>query len=154
MFKKILFPTDFSDPSKRALGYLKELKESGAREIVVLHVIEDKEIPVFLGLDEGDAISGAQLEKTLGIIEENAKQGTSAIADELKALGFEVKVRIEKGTAFREILRAEEEEEVCGIVIGSHGKGFVKGILLGSVSEKIIRKCKKPILVIKDYSSR
>ena len=149
MFKKILFPTDFSDPSKRALEYVKELKESGAEEIIVLHVIEDKEIPVFLGLDEGDAISGAQLEKTLGIIEENAKQGTRAIAIELKELGFDVKVRIEKGTAFREILRVEEEEDVSVIVIGSHGKGFVKGILLGSVSEKIIRKCKAPVMVIK-----
>ena len=149
MFKKILFPTDFSDPSNEALSYIKELKESGAEEIVVLHVIEDKEIPVFLGLDEGDAISGAQLEKTLGIIEENAKQATRAIAIELKEKGFEVKVRIEKGTAFREILKVEEEEKVCGIVIGSHGKGFVKGILLGSVSEKVIRKCRKPVLVIK-----
>ena len=149
MFNKILFPTDFSDPSERALEYVKELKESGAKEIILLHVIDDKEIPVFLGLDEGDAISGTQLEKTLGLIEENAKNGTRAIEADLKEKGFDVKVRIEKGTAFREILRVEEEEEVSVIVIGSHGKGPVKEILLGSVSDKVIRKCKKPIMVIK-----
>jgi nucleotide-binding universal stress UspA family protein len=102
MFKKILYPTDFSDPSKKALDYVKQLKESGAEEVIVLHVIEDREIPVFLGLDEGDPVPGTQLEKTLRIIEENAKEETGAIAAELKESGFDVKVRIEKGTAFRE----------------------------------------------------
>ncbi len=149
MFEKILYPTDFSDPSKKALDYVKRLKESGAEEVIVLHVIEDREIPVFLGLDEGDPVPGTQLEKTLRIIEENAKEETRAIAAELKESGFDVKVRIEKGTAFREILKVEEEEEVSVIVVGSHGKGPVTGILLGSVSDKVIRKSKKPVLIIK-----
>jgi nucleotide-binding universal stress UspA family protein len=149
MFEKILYPTDFSDPSKKALDYVKQLKESGAEEVIVLHVIEDREIPVFLGLDEGDPVPGTQLEKTLRIIEENAKEETGAIAAELKDSGFDVKVRIEKGTAFREILKVEEEEEVSVIVVGSHGKGPVTGILLGSVSDKVIRKSKKPVLIIK-----
>ncbi len=149
MFEKILYPTDFSDPSKKALDYVKQLKESGAEEVIVLHVIEDREIPVFLGLDEGDPVPGTQLEKTLRIIEENAKEETRAIATELKESGFDVKVRIEKGTAFREILKVEEEEEVSVIVVGSHGKGPVTGILLGSVSDKVIRKSKKPVLIIK-----
>ncbi|MBL7176299.1 MAG: universal stress protein [Desulfobacteraceae bacterium] len=149
MFEKVLYPTDFSDPSKKALDYVKQLKESGAEEVIVLHVIEDREIPVFLGLDEGDPVPGTQLEKTLRIIEENAKEETRAIAAELKESGFDVKIRIEKGTAFREILKVEEEEEVSVIVVGSHGKGPVTGILLGSVSDKVIRKSKKPVLIIK-----
>lgn len=149
MFKKILYPTDFSDPSKKALEYVKQLKESGAEEVIVLHVIEDREIPVFLGLDEGDHVPGTQLEKTLRIIEENAKQETGAIETELKESGFDVKVRIEKGTAFREILKVEDEEEASIIIVGSHGKGPVTGILLGSVSDKVIRKSKKPVLIIK-----
>ncbi len=41
MFRKILYPTDFSDVSKNALNYLKQLKESGAEEILVLHVIDE-----------------------------------------------------------------------------------------------------------------
>ena len=150
MFKKILFPTDFSEPSRSALDYVKKLKDSGAEEIIVLHVIDDRDIPVFLGLDEGDPVSGAQLEKTLTLIEENAKDETQAIAAELQDLGFHVTVRIEKGSAFREILRIEEEEQVSVIVLGSHGKGLVKGMLLGSVSEKVIRKSKKPVMVIKE----
>ena len=69
---------------------------------------------------------------------------------EFREKGFDVKVRIERGIPFREILRVEEEEEgVSAIVMGSHGKTNIEEMLLGSVSEKVIRKSKKPVLVIK-----
>lgn len=40
MFEKILYPTDLSDVSKKALDYIKQLKEAGARKVIVLHVID------------------------------------------------------------------------------------------------------------------
>lgn len=40
MFKKILFPTDFSDVSRKAVKYIKQLKGAGAQEVIVLHVIK------------------------------------------------------------------------------------------------------------------
>jgi nucleotide-binding universal stress UspA family protein len=46
-------------------------------------------------------------------------------------------------------LRVEDEEDVSAIVIGSHGKSNIKEMLLGSVSETVIRKSKKPVLVVK-----
>jgi nucleotide-binding universal stress UspA family protein len=69
--------------------------------------------------------------------------------DELKKLGFQVKVRIEREVPFREILKVEEEEDVSVIVIGSHGKSNIGEMLLGSVSEKVVRKSKKPVLIVK-----
>jgi nucleotide-binding universal stress UspA family protein len=44
MFNKILYPTDFSNDSKRAVAYIKHLKEAGTREVIVLHVIDQKAI--------------------------------------------------------------------------------------------------------------
>jgi len=41
------------------------------------------------------------------------------------------------------------KEDISLIVIGSHGRSNLEEMLLGSVSEKVIRKCKKPVLVIK-----
>ena len=67
----------------------------------------------------------------------------------LKNEGLEVKTRIESGIPLQEILRAEAEEDVSVIVIGSHGMSNLQEIFLGSVSEKVIRKCKKPVLVVK-----
>jgi nucleotide-binding universal stress UspA family protein len=42
MFEKILYPTDFSDVAQKALTYIKKLKDSGARHVVILHVIDER----------------------------------------------------------------------------------------------------------------
>ena len=67
----------------------------------------------------------------------------------MKESGFDVKVRIERRIPLREILRVEEEEGVSVIIIGSHGKTNIEEMLLGSVSEKVIRRTQKPVLVVK-----
>jgi nucleotide-binding universal stress UspA family protein len=143
MFEKILYPTDFSDVSKKALDYIRQLKEAGTKEVVVLHVIDEREI---------DAIfqhAAVRFEDIVRSIRAEARKKMDAIERELKKDGLTVKVRIERGIPFRDILRVEEEEGVSAIVIGSHGKSNIKEMLLGSVSEKVIRKSKKPVLVVK-----
>ena len=82
-------------------------------------------------------------------MEKSAKKEAGEIKTELKTNGFNVKVRIEKGIPFRDILRIDEEEDVSVTVIGSHGKSCVQEMLLGSVSEKVIRKSNRPVLVIR-----
>jgi len=52
MFEKILYPTDFSDASKKALDYIKQLKGAGTKEVVVLHVIDEREIEHIAHLPE------------------------------------------------------------------------------------------------------
>ncbi|UCG64717.1 MAG: universal stress protein [Deltaproteobacteria bacterium] len=143
MLEKVLYPTDFSDASKKALDYIKQLKQAGIKEVVVLHVIDEREI---------DAIfqhSAVRFEDIVRSIRAEAKKEMGAVERELGKNGFTVKVRIERGIPFQIILAVEEEEDVSAIVIGSHGKTNIKEMLLGSVSEKVIRKSKKPVLVVK-----
>ena len=61
----------------------------------------------------------------------------------------QLKERLESGVPFNEILRVAEEENASVIVLGSHGKSNMAEMFLGSVSEKVIRKSKKPVLVVK-----
>ena len=143
MFKKILYPTDFSDVSKKPLNYLKQLMDAGAKEVIVLHVIDERKIEAIALYGTGG--SYVFIDK----MREEAKTEISSIEKELKKCGFEVKVRIETGVPLKEILRVEEEEKVSLIVIGSHGKTNIKEMLIGSVSEKVIRRAKNPVLVIK-----
>ena len=143
MFKKILFPTDFSDVSKKALAYIKQLKEAGTKEVVVLHVIDERQIEAIALYGTGESYV------VIDRIEEEAIKEISAIEKELQESGFEVKTRLETGIPLREILRVEEAEKVSLIVIGSHGKTNMKEMFLGSVSEKVIRKAKNLVLVIK-----
>ena len=60
-----------------------------------------------------------------------------------------MKTLLKIGFPVREILDAEKRERVSVIVIGSHGKSNLEEMFLGSVSEKVIRKCKKPVIIIK-----
>jgi nucleotide-binding universal stress UspA family protein len=146
MFKKILYPTDFSDVSKKALDYIKQLKGAGTEEVVVLHVIDEREIEHIAHLPELN-VSIEELEKRR---EEYAKKEMKAIETELKNSGFKVKTEIERGVPFRDILKAEEQEkDVSVVVLGSHGKSCVTEMLLGSVSEKVVRKSSKPVLVVR-----
>jgi nucleotide-binding universal stress UspA family protein len=58
-------------------------------------------------------------------------------------------VHFETGFPWSEILNLEEKEAPSIIVIGSHGRSNIGEVFLGSVSERVIRKCKRPVMVIK-----
>ncbi len=150
MFQRILYPTDFSDVSAKAMDYIRELKGSGLKTIVLLHVIDKREFKCF---EQGVAWIGelpAQFEERYRqrLTEESDKK-LKTVAAELDGLGLDVQTRLVVGVPFQEILKAEEEESVSAIIIGSHGKSNVREMLLGSVSEKVIRKSKTPVIVIK-----
>lgn len=143
MFRKILYPTDFSDGSKIAINYLRQFKDAGTEEVVILHVVDTRNLHIpdlyaimdLSMLGEKQAIS--------------AKKKLNKIAKKLNDAGIKTIIRIEKGIPFKEILQVEKEEDVSLIVIGSHGTSNIKEMLLGSVSEKVVRKAKKPVLIVK-----
>jgi len=145
MFQKILYPTDFSDVSQKALDYIKQLKEAGSKQVVVLHVIHDQVTEAL----HWYAISDSLIKEWETTVKDGVKQSLMKIEKELKECAFEVKAIIKTGILLREILQVEEEEDVSVIVLGSHGRTNLEEMFLGSVSEKVIRKCKKPVLVIK-----
>ena len=87
MFRKILYPTDFSYVSKNALSYLKQLKKSGVEEIFVLHVIDKKYVQFsYLYLFDENSPDG-NLEQKL---KDEATRELKGIEDKLKAWGFKV----------------------------------------------------------------
>ena len=144
MFRKILYPTDFSDVSKIVINYLIHLKDAGTEEVVILHVVDTRNLHI---PQVYDAFMDLSMLREKQVI--SAKKKVNKLVKELSDAGIKTIVRIEKGIPFKEILRVEKEEDVSLIVIGSHGTSNVKEMLLGSVSEKVIRKAEKPVLVVK-----
>lgn len=143
MFKKVLFPTDFSGVSMRALDFVIELKDAGIEEVVVLNVIEDK---YFYLLGEFTRLDIDKFEED---IKKDVTTKLNTVANTLANAGFKVKVKIARGVPGNQILKEEEEEDVSLIVIGSHGMSNIKEMFLGSVSETVIRKSQKPVFVVK-----
>jgi nucleotide-binding universal stress UspA family protein len=150
MFEKVLYPTDFSDVSKNALAYLKSMKNAGAKQVIILRVINDKRVDC---ISKGIALAGKETSRFLkGVYEElleEAFREVKPIESELKEAGLEVKVRVESGVPHSKILEVAKEEEVSVIVLGSHGRSNLSDMLLGSVSDHVIRHSVKPVLVIK-----
>ncbi len=151
MFRKVLFATDFSDFSKKALEYIKGLRNAGCKEVVVLHVIDKAYIDAY---EEAFAWAGKDVEKATKRLDERmmvkAKKRMEEILEELS--DFEVKEIIKIGNPYEEILKTAEEEDVDLIVIGSHGCGRLScelEKLIGSTAENVVRHAKKPVLVVR-----
>ena len=145
MFKKILYPTDFSDVAAKAVDYIKKLRAAGSQEVVILHVINQRTIESLMR----HAISDSNIDLWRKAAKENAQESLAEMSKELEDLGLTVKNIIKTGFPWREILELEEKEAPSIIVIGSHGRSNIGEIFLGSVSERVIRKCKRPVMVIK-----
>jgi nucleotide-binding universal stress UspA family protein len=145
MFKKILYPTDFSDVAAKALDYIKQLKEAGAQEVIILHVINQRIID---GLRR-HAILDKDILQWQKKAEEIAQDSLSEISKDLETLGFNVKRVVKTGFPWREILAVEEAEAPSILIVGSHGRSNLGDVFLGSVSDRVIRKSRGPVLVIK-----
>jgi len=153
LFKKILYPTDFSDLAEVAKEYVKKLKEANAEEVVVLHVIHPLEfsLPAF---DDPFALDVATIYAHIPEIErailESHEKALKEIEKELSSLGFKVKTVMTVGDPKEEIVRVAKEEKVSVIVIGYHGKSLLERILeIGSTAKAVISKAECPVLVVK-----
>ena len=153
LFKKILYPTDFSELAEVAKEYVLKLKEAGAEEVVLLHVIHPLEfsLPQF---DDPFALDVATIYAHLPEIEREIirrhEEMMKEIEEELKSKGFKVDSVLTVGDPKEEIVRVAEEKKVSVIVIGYHGKGLLERILeIGSTAKAVIKKAKCPVLVVK-----
>ncbi len=153
LFRKVLYPTDFSELAEIAKDYVKKLKEAGAEEVVVLHVIHPLEfsLPQF---EDPFALDVATIYAHIPEIEkailENHEKMLKEIEAELRSHGFRVKRVMTVGDPKDEIVRVAEEEKVNVIVIGYHGKGLIERILeMGSTAKAVIKNSKCPVLVVK-----
>ncbi len=124
IFRKILYATDWSEHSERTKKYIYPLYNVGASEIVIVHVIEN------VGKEGED--------KRLN----NLKQ-------EFEQIGFKTKSYLIHGKPYKEIINLAAEEDVSLILMGSHGKGFIKGIMLGSVSQRVLEYSDRSVLIVK-----
>ena len=149
MFKKILYPTDFSEPARKALDYIKKLKEAGSEEVVILHVVEKEIVEAY---KEAFVWAGKDVTTETEKLDEKARKQMEEDIKELEGLGFSVKRLITIGNPWEEILKVAESEDVSLIVMGSHGCGRLScelEKLIGSTTENVVRYAKKPVLVVR-----
>ncbi|WP_292392676.1 universal stress protein [Methanoculleus sp. UBA303] len=150
MFERILFPTDFSVPSMKVLDYIPALQEAGTREVVLVHVIDQKDVTLIASGGQGflGTVSDQETDTQRRLREEIQHK----IIDTRRALekqGVRVIVRTPVGSPGKEIVAAADAEGASLIVIGSHGRSNIRDRLLGTVSEYVVKNAHQPVLVVK-----
>ena len=150
LFEKVLYSTDFSPLAEYAFNYVKKLKEAGAKEVIVVHVVDDLSIEL---PDGADLLREKELFKILPEVDQeyvtSIVERLEAIKQELEKRELSVKLYLKYGNISRQIVKVADKENVRLIVMGAHGKGLLTEIILGSVSTDVIRNANCPVLIVK-----
>lgn len=144
MFSQILIPIDGSDPSYEAAEFGLELAKNHGATIHGLYVIK----PVRLG---GFSAGMEPASAHHDVVDEQRKTAEKAL-DQLgaKAEKYDVELITDTriGQPHEEIIAYTKENDIDGIVIGTHGRSGTDRILLGSVAEKVVRKSPVPVTTV------
>lgn len=138
MFKNIMLAVDGSDYSLKALEYARSLAQNYGADLWLVHVFSHT----------SDLLGYQDFEKLYAM---RKSAGQAILDDALKKLedpGLEVHTELAEGSDAEAILTLAEKHEADLIVMGTRGFGAVKGLLVGSVSRKVIHLSKCPVMVI------
>jgi len=143
IFKNVLVATDFSEPSDSALDYGRELARRFNATLHVLHVTDS----VYLQYT-GDAYVGF-LPELQSEIEDAARTQLDALltADDRRDLRAKPVV-LTGVSASRSIVDYSREQAIDLIVLGTHGRGAIGHLLMGSVAERVVRTAPCPVLTV------
>jgi nucleotide-binding universal stress UspA family protein len=147
MWKTILVPHDFSSCANHAAALARDVAKIHGARLILLHVAE---LPPMLGAnasvvpDEGGApinVRDYALRSSEAHLED--------LANRLRVDGVEVSTVATTGNVASEVEDAAKREGVDLIVIGTHGRTGLAHVVLGSVTEKIVRHSSVPVLTVR-----
>ena len=145
-FTRILVPTDFSAASNAALALAKRTARTSGASLHLLHVLEDPfaaaayAADVYAPLPAG--IRESWLEGAKALLEAQLTPDERASLRGTQSVVF--------GTPAREIVDHAAANDIDLIVMGTHGRGGVQHLLVGSVAERVVRAAPCPVLTVRD----
>ncbi len=145
LFEKILFPTDFSELANTALDYAREFVDKYGSELHCLHVVDDayqywsamgpESIPIGPPTDD--------------LMELGRNRMNTFVEEHLTGLSREPVKAVTMGRPFAEIISYARAHDIDLIVMGTHGRGEIAHVLLGSTTEKVVRKAGCAVLTVR-----
>ncbi len=140
--KTILVPSDFSECSEAALRYALELARRFDARVHLLHVVQDP-------LTQPWAAEGFSL-PLFEIVDDWHAQARERLKAVVPAADCDrVTIAAVVATPYAEILDYAARNDVDLIVMGTHGRGGVSHMLLGSIAERVVRRAPCPVLTVR-----
>ena len=143
--KTILAPVDFSETSVIALNHAKALAERFDATLHLLHVLPDPHAQAW-----SIEAAGVPVDQMQERWSEEAKQRLAEALTDEERRSFRAVSDTRVGHPFVEIIRYAKAHDVDLIVLGTHGRGAIEHMLLGSVAEKVVRKAPCPVLTVRE----
>lgn len=143
LFKRILCPIDFSDPSMTALSYGVSLAQEADAQLLLLHVIEG--MPDSMPWTQPNAFIIEYLHAT----EKEALARLQAAIPQEASTWCRPEELLATGKPYREILRLARDRDVHLIVMGVHGRNPLDLMVLGSTTNQVVRAATCPVLTLR-----
>lgn len=148
--KKILVPIDGSPISTKAVLEAKKLAEALRSDVVLLSVAN---ITTPSGTDDSNILikSGLEVQEYVSQFKINAEQNLAEAKELLKDLSVNVQTVLLYGDPADQIADYLDENDVEMVIMGSQGVSIsrLRQVFIGSVTSKIVRHSKQPVLVVK-----
>ena len=146
-YTHLLVPTDGSDLSVRALDQAIGLARALGARLTVLHARPPVPLPI-LGL--GDAIDPATIDTLLQASRESAERVMTEALAQVRHAGLEPgQQAVEHASPHAAIVTAARELGCDLVVMASHGRRGLEGLLLGSETQKVLATSPCPVLVVR-----
>lgn len=144
--QRVLCPVDLSACSRHALAYASTLAQWYGARLTVLHVFELFISPQLLPVDPRAMATSYPSRNEIAT-------DVARFVEPLKDPRVAIDLLVEEGHVARKIVEIATELPADLIVIGTHGRGGVEHLLLGSVTEKVLRKAACPVLIVPPAAS-
>ena len=143
--KTVLVPTDFSDASESALRSGKAMARAFGASLHAVHVMED-----LLAHAWAAEVYVASMPQLRDEIEKESRQRLGTLLTDEERTELRAETALLAGNPFLEIVRYAKAHNIDLIVMGTHGRGPIAHMLLGSVAEKVVRKSPCPVLTVRE----
>jgi nucleotide-binding universal stress UspA family protein len=148
MFKSILVPTDGSEVSTKATKQAVSIAQAMKAKIVGLHVYPEFHTVVLY--EYMGPVPMMNRKEYVASAKATAENYLSAVENAAKAAGVGYEGVIVAADRIHEaIIKAAKRKKCDLIIMASHGRTGVSGLLLGSVTQKVINQCGLPVLVLR-----
>jgi universal stress protein A len=145
--KSILVPTDFSNYAQNALNQAVDVAKQYRAKIVLLHVIDEHVQQCVVDYCLSDAVMRQYEAESIKTTDQKLHEEIARMSK--VAPDVEIVPYAKRGIPYDEINKAQEEKNIDLIIISSHGKTGILKNMIGSVSEKVVRSAKCPVMVIR-----
>ena len=152
----ILYPTDLSETSNHAFGYAASLANRYNGSIVILHILKDvthsdeELVTNVIGEKKWKEVLARKKTEVIEKIRQRLEDFCEQTRSEMTGCPFLVKqIKVEIGNPVDEIVAEAAKDEYDMVIMGARGHGAIAGTVIGSVSRRVVRRCKKPVLLVR-----